>query len=145
MRMDARAETAWSKVITLALFGDIGLVWRRAFDGVLTELVRRPERVEYDSGIRQQVFAPFLFQTQRIGKDRKRIGFREIGNGVKISPLKQFVNFSFGGRRETLAYLLQRRRRQNLAEDCAGPGVRWRIGFEDNAWRTPRLFFCEVA
>ena len=134
-----------AKVFALALFGDIGLMRRRALDGVLAQLVRRAERVEDDARIGQQMLAPFLLQAERIGKDRQRIGFRQIGDGVKTSPLQQSVDGSGGGRGKAVADLLQGGRRQHLAQHRAGAGVRRRIRLEDDAWRTPRLFLGEIA
>ena len=143
--MDAGAETAGREIFALALLGDIGLVRRRALDRVLPQLVRRPERVEHQARIRQQILAPLLLQAHRIGKHRERIGFREIGDGVETSARQQFVDLGFGGRGETVADLLHRGRRQHLAQHRAGAGMRRRIGLEDDARRTPRLLLGEIA
>ena len=91
------------------------------------------------------MLAPFLFQAKRIGKDRQGKGFRQIGNGVETSPFQQLVDSGGGGRGETIAELLQGGRRQHLAQHRAGAGVRRRVRLEDDAWRTPRLFLCEIA
>ena len=145
MGMDAGAETARREVFALALFGDIGLMRRRALDGVLPQLVGRTEGVEDEAGIGQQVLAPFLLQPERIGKDRQRIGFGEIGDGVKTLPLQQFVDLGFGGGGEAATELLQRGRRQHVAQHRAGAGMRRRIGLEDDARRPPRLLLGEIA
>ena len=71
--MDAGAEAAGREVFALALFGDIGLMRRRALDGVLAQLVRRPERVEDEARIGQQILAPFLLQA-RAHRERSHSG-----------------------------------------------------------------------
>src|SRR3954452_16348950 len=100
--MDTSAEAAGSEIFALALFGDISLMRRRTFDGVLAQLVGRPECVEDNACIGQQMLAPFLPQAKRIGKDRKRIGLRQIGNGVEAPPLQQFVDLGSGSGGEAI-------------------------------------------
>ena len=131
VRMDAGAEPARREIVALALFGDIGLMRRRALDGVLAQLVRRTERVEDEACIRQQILAPFLLQAHGIGKDRQRIGFRQIGNGVKTPAVQQFIDLGIGGGGKPVAHLLHRGRRQHLAQHRTGPGMFRRIGFKD--------------
>ena len=98
--VDAGAETAGREVLALALRGHIGLMRRRALDRVLAQLVRRPECVEHQARVGQQILASLLLQAHRIGKDRQRIGFREIGDGIKALPRQQFVDLGVGGRGE---------------------------------------------
>ena len=68
--MDAGAKTAGREILALALRGDVGLMRRRALDGLLAQLVRWPERIEDEAGIRQEVLAPLLLEAQRVGKHR---------------------------------------------------------------------------
>jgi hypothetical protein len=118
---------------------------RRALDGVLSQLVGRAEGIEHKARIRQQILAPFLFQPERVGKDRERIGFRQIGDGIKALPFQQRVDLGFGGGGKTAAKLFQRGRRQHVAQHSARTGMRRRIGLEDDARRTPWLLLGEIA
>ncbi len=77
------------EVLALALFGDIGLMRRRALDRLLPQLVRRTKGVEDEARIGQQVLAALLLQAERVGKDRQRIGFRKVGDGIEAAPLQQ--------------------------------------------------------
>ncbi len=143
--MDAGAKAAGREIFALALRGDIGLVRRRAFDRLLPQLVRRPKGVEHQARIGQQVLPSLLFQAHRIGKDRERIGLREIGNRVETSARQQFVDLGGGHRREMIADPFHRRRRQHLGEHRPRPGMRRRVRLQDDALRAPRLFFGEIA
>jgi hypothetical protein len=127
------------------LFGDIGLMRRGALDRVLSQLVGRAEGIEHEARIGQQILAPFLFQPERVGKDRERVGFREIGDGIKTASLQQRVDLGFGGGGKTAAKLLQRGRRQHVAQHRAGARMQRRIGLEDDARRAPWLLLGEVA
>ena len=117
---------------------------RGAFDGVLAQLVRRPECVEYQSGVGQQILAAFLLQAHRIGKYRHRKGFGQIRDAVEAFARQQFVDLCGGSGNETVADRLEDRRRQYFAEHGAGPGVGGRVSFKNNALRTPRLLLGEV-
>ena len=119
--MDAAAKTIRREIFALALFGDIGLMRRRALDGILAQLVRRSEGVEHQARIGQQILAPLLLQAHRIRKNRHRVGFRQIGDGIEAFPRQQFVDLGGGGRGKALAHLLHDRRRQHLAQHRAGP------------------------
>ena len=143
--VDAGPEAPGREVVALALFGDIGLMRRRALDGVLTQLVRRPEGIEHQARIGQQILAPLLLQAHRIGKHRHRIGFGQVGDGVEALPFQQFFDLGGGGRGKAIAELLHDRRRQHLAQHRAGPRVLRRIGLENDALRTPRFFPGKIA
>ena len=144
--VDTGAETARREVRPLALLGHIGLMRRRAFDRALPQFVRRPERVEHETRIGQQILAPLLLQAHRIGKHRQRIGFGEVGNRIDIAAAgQQFIDLGVRRRREAVTQPLHRRRRQHLAEHRAGAGMRRRVGLEDQARRPPRLLLLEIA
>ena len=137
--MNAGAETARREIVALALFGNIGLMRRRALDGVLAQFVRWTECVEDEACIRQQILAPFLLQAHGVGKDRQRVGFGQIGNGVKTPTVQQLIDLGSGGGGKPGAHLLQRGRRKHVAQHRTGPGMFRRIGFKDDARRAPWL------
>jgi len=60
-RVDAASESLRRHVFALALLLDIGLMWRRAFERLLAQFVRRTECIETYHRIGQQMFAPLLF------------------------------------------------------------------------------------
>ena len=145
MGMDAGTEPAGREVLALALRGHIGLMRRRALDRFLAQLVRRPECVEHQAGVGQEVFASLLLKAHRVGKDRQRIGFRKVGNGIEAAAREQFVDLGFGERGEMTAERLHRGRRQHLVQHRPRACMRRRIGLQDNARRSPRLFLGKIA
>ena len=118
---------------------------RRAIDRFLTQLVRRAERVEHQTGVRQEILAPLLLQAQRIGKHRQRIGFGEVGDGIKAAAHQQFLDLGFRKGREMGAERPHRGRRQNLIQHVAGTRMRRRVRLQDNALRAPRLLLGKIA
>ncbi|MEH2477717.1 hypothetical protein V1282_001074 [Nitrobacteraceae bacterium AZCC 2146] len=143
--MDAGTEATGREIVALALLLHIGLMRRRALDRILTQFVRRPESIEDETGIGQQVLAALLLQPDRIGKHRERIGLGEIRHRVKTSLREQFIDLGLGRGGEAIPDLLHHGRRQHLVEHRARPCMRRRIGLEDEARRPPRLFLGEIA
>ena len=89
-----RAKTLRRQVFALALRGDIGLMRRRTVDRVLPQLVGRPERIEHQAGIGQQIFArpPASGPSRRERPTADRLG--EIGNSIEAALLQQLVDLA---------------------------------------------------
>jgi hypothetical protein len=67
------------------------------------------------------------------------------GNRIEALQRQQFVDLGRRGGRETLAQRLQRGCRQYFIQNRAGPCVRGRVCFENDALGSPRLFLGEIA
>ena len=81
----------------------------------------------------------------RVRKHFQRIGFGEIGNAVEFALFDQPRDQRSASRSNVVAQDVDRGRRQDARQHGAGAGVQRRIGFQDDARRTPWRLFAEIA